>query len=236
MRALVYCCLYTSALTLSACGTTESGSLLTSGMSALISVGATGDDTTTVTTELFSGTPEQLIFVDLDDSDTLTATTQGQTMTLTKGQLATIIEYAATFTGDDSGDAFVVSLKRTVDAGAPSSTATLPDTFTLGAAPTSQSRASALTLTWSPSGSTDAMTWQASGDCITTASGTIAGDPGTVTIPAATLTAIQGQSTASCSVTMTVFRSRAGTLDAHFGDGGTISAQQSRTATLTSTP
>jgi hypothetical protein len=236
MRALIYCGLCASALTLSACGTTESGSLLTSGMSAVMSVGATGDNTTTVTVELFSGTPEQLIFVDLDDSDTLIATAAGQTMTMTKGQLATIIEYAATFTGDDSGDEFMVSLDRTVDAGAPSSTATLPDAFTLGAAPTSQSRASALTLTWSPSGSSDAMTWQASGDCITTASGTIAGDPGTVTIPAATLTAEQGQSTASCSVTMTVSRSSAGTLDAHFGDGGTISAQQSRTTTFTSTP
>jgi hypothetical protein len=223
-------------LALAACGTTESGSLLTRGMSAEMTINAPGDGTATVSTELFSGSPGQLIYVDLDNSDTLTATSNGQTMTLTKSQLGNIIDYDAAFTSGASGEQFVIALVRTVDAGAPTSTVTLPDAFTLAALPASQSRASALTIAWSPTGSTDPTSWAANGSCIAGASGTITVDQGTLGIPAGTLVAAPGQASASCSVTVTFTRTRAGTLDPHFGDGGAIAGQQTRTATFTSTP
>jgi len=40
----------------------------------------------------------------------------------------------------------------------------------------------------------------------------------------------------SCTVTISVTRSRAGSLDSHYGKGGDILGQQVRTATITSTP
>jgi hypothetical protein len=81
------------------------------------------------------------------------------------------------------------------------------------------------------------MTWRATGDCIGDAQGTIAGDPGTMIIAAGTLMKRQGQNIAdSCMVSITVSRSRTGTLDTHYGKGGTAVGSQDRTVMTMSTP
>lgn len=81
------------------------------------------------------------------------------------------------------------------------------------------------------------MQWQAKGECIEDAGATLVGDPGSVTIAANVLVKKPGTTIAdSCTVTVTVQRTRAGSLDAHFGKGGNIVGIQYRTATFTSTP
>ncbi len=220
---------------LAACGTTESSSLLTTGIAADMSAVTTGDGTTRVTAELFNGSPDQLIFVDLQSGDELVATTGGQSMTLAKTQLVTIIDYEATFATGNEGDELTIDFQRMVDDGAPTSTATLPAPFTIDPLAASSSRAAELTITYSPSGTADPVGWQASGDCIVLVSGLPASDSGSITIPAGTLTASAGSAT-SCVVTVSLTRARTGTLDPHFGKGGEIQGQQVRTAMTTSTP
>ncbi|HTR52515.1 MAG TPA: hypothetical protein VMJ10_17495 [Kofleriaceae bacterium] len=222
---------------LAACGTTNSDSLLTSGMSADMTVTGNADGTATVTVNLFSGDPDQLIFVNLDDGDTLVGSNASQSLPLVEQQLVTIIDYSAQFITGTEGAQYTIDLERTVDAGAPSSTATLPAPFALGEVATSASRASDLAITWSPAGAADPMTWQIEGTCIEGASGTIDGDPGAQTIAGNTLVKASGNGVPdSCTATLTVARTRVGQLDPHFGHGGSIVGEQARTATFTTTP
>jgi hypothetical protein len=219
---------------LAACGTSESGSLLTTGIAADLSAVTTGDGTTRVSAELFEGNPDQLIFVDLQAGDSLVADVNGQAMTLAKAQLLTIIDYEAVFPTGDEGDEFNVDFQRSVDDGAPSSTATLPAPFTLDPIAQSYTRTSAITMTYGPSGMADAIGWQASGDCIQVITGALPSDSGSITIPANMLVATAGAT--SCTVTLSVTRDRKGSLDSHYGHGGSIFGEQVRTATITSTP
>jgi hypothetical protein len=63
------------------------------------------------------------------------------------------------------------------------------------------------------------------------------GDPGTFTIPKGTLTLkdTSASTPTSCQVTVTVSRTREGTLDPAFGEGH-MSGVQSRTFTFTTMP
>jgi hypothetical protein len=211
---------------------------LTSGMYGSISARAEGDGKTRVTTSLFLGKPIDLNFIELSDDDKLVVRHAGQEMTPSEGELLNIVSYTATFATDAEGEMFEVSLERTVDAGAPSSTATLPTPFTLAAPPATSSRAAAMTLTWSPSGSANTMTAVIDGTCIDQLSVPITGDPGTVTIAAGMIkkkTAQQGETVAeSCTAELRIERSKMGTLDSHFGKGGSVLGIQSRKATFTS--
>jgi hypothetical protein len=89
-------------------------------------------------------------------------------------------------------------------------------------------------MTYGPSGTADTMGWQASGDCIQVITGALPSDSGSITIPANMLVATAGAT--SCTVTLSVTRDRKGSLDSHYGNGGSIIGSQVRTATITSTP
>lgn len=218
-----------------ACGTSESSGLLTKGISADMSAITSGNGTTTVTAELFEGNPDQLIFVDLEPGDQLVASAGGDSATLVKAQLVTIISYTAGLPTGNEGDEITIDFQREVDAGAPSSVAVIPAPFTVDPVVASSSRATAMTLTYSPADTGDDMRWDATGDCIQTGTGAAGDDTGSITIPASGLVTASGQTTASCTVTLSITRVRAGTVDAHF-KGGNISGEQTRTVTFTSTP
>jgi hypothetical protein len=99
----------------------------------------------------------------------------------------------------------------------------------------SASRMASLTVSWTPP-STDQISWTADGDCIETATGSLA-DTGSLTIPAATLKKRQGMNIAdSCMVTLAVSRTRLGQLDPGYGQGGTITGEQRRKMMFTSMP
>jgi hypothetical protein len=225
------------ALLASGCAKTESSDLLTSGIYADLSAHATGAGTTTVYATLYVDNPSNLNFVELTGNDQLIASYGGQHQVMSQVELLNIVSHSAEFSTDADGTAFQIALERSIDAGAPMSTVTLPPKFTLGPAPAAASRAAAMTLTWSPGGSSDAMTWKATGDCIGDVQGVIAGDPGTVTIPAGMMTKRQGQNVAdSCMVSLTVTRSHPGVLDPHFTRGGTVTGSQDRVVSMMSNP
>jgi hypothetical protein len=221
-------------LALAACGDESSSSLLTSGMSADLAAASDGT-TTNVTAELFAGDPLQLIYVDLGSGDQLVAHYNADSNVMEQQQLLTIIAYVATFDDTHDGDSFSVAFDRTLDGGAPNSTMTLPTSFDLDPAPATASRASAMSLSWSPT-SDDAMSWQIEGTCIETATGAITSDTGSATIPAATVVLASGSTQTSCDATLTVSRTEPGTLDHGFGHGGNASGVQTRTTTFTTMP
>lgn len=224
-------------LAASACTTTNSQDITTHGMYAELGARADGTGTTDVYATLFFGDPLSLDFVRLTGNDELVATYNGQDMVMTEIELLGTVSHDTTFQGDSEGAQFEIALLRTVDAGAPSSTVTLPAKLTIGAIATSASRAAPLTVTWSPAGTTDLMQWQADGDCIQHANGSITGDPGTLTIAAGTFLKRPGMTIAdSCTVTVQISRLHMGSLDPHFGKGGTIYGEQRRKVTFTSQP
>ena len=82
------------------------------------------------------------------------------------------------------------------------------------------------------------MTWNiSSGSCASNPSGSVSNDSGSFTITkGALVTNDAAEKTATCQVTITLQRTRTGTIDSHYGYGGTINAAQTRSVTFTSTP
>lgn len=231
------------ALLAGGCSKSDSGDILTSGMYGSITARAEGDGKTRVTTSLFLGSPLNLNFIELSDDDRLHVRHGSEEKTPVEGELLNIVAYTATFDTDNEGDEFEVELERTVDAGAPSSIATLPGPFELtGDAPPgfTVSRAQPYGVTWSPAGSGDTMHATIDGSCIDPLDVPITGDTGSVTVPAGMIKkkmAQQGQTIPdTCTVEMRIERTRTGTLDSHFGKGGMVLGVQSRKDTFTSTP
>lgn len=219
------------------CAKTESDDLLTSGMWAGFEARATGDGSTTVYATLYVDNPATLNFVELGDDDHLVVTSGGTMKTMSQSELGNLVSNAATFTGDAGGTEFDIAFDREVDAGAPSSTISLPPPFAVDPPPTSASRAAALTLTWAPEGSGDEMRWDASGTCIASQTGSTGGDAGSYTLPAGALVKAPGTGGAdSCMVTFTLTLQRHGELDEHFTRGGEALGTQVRTVTWTTTP
>jgi hypothetical protein len=206
-------------------------------MSAEIAATATGDGTTLVSAEVYEGSAYQPvpILADLAAGDRVVATSGGTSMTLDKTQMVNGFEFSALFPTGKEGETFKVDLQRTLDDGAPNSTATLPAPFTLDPVPSSASRSDGLGLTWSPSGTSDQMEWEIEGDCIQDTLALIHGDPGSYTIPSGMFLQPPYATESTCTVTVTLRRYRAGTLDPAYGQGGNIYGVQARTATFTST-
>lgn len=220
------------------CVKTDSSDILTSGMYALISAETRGAGTTHVDTQLYLGSPSNLVYIELGPDDELRASAAGESKRMAKTELLNIITYHAELATDAEGTEIEVSFLRSVDDGAPRSVMTLPAPFALEplATPTI-SRTAAVTAAWAPSGSADQMSWQIDGDCIERESQMLVGDSGSLTIEAGRVRQRMGDGIAdTCEVTLTVTRARPGQLDPGYGKGGTIHGRQVRTLTFTSTP
>lgn len=228
-----------AAALLMACTTLQSSSLRTSGMSADIVVSADGTGASHVTTQLHVDT-NATDYVDLTSGDSLVANAGGKTVNMSRDNVLGIVTYTADFTGaDQAGTVYTVSLNRTSDTSAPSSTVTMPKAIAI-TAPTSAasfSRTQAdITVTYDTAPGTDIVSYQVSGDCLDGYSGNVPGDPGTFTIPKTTLTAPANKAQSTCAATVTVTRRSTGTVDSHFGSGGYVWAKQVRSAGFTTTP
>lgn len=219
------------------CQTVDSSDILTSGIHAELSVVASGDGTTDVQAVLYLGNPINLNFVDLTGDDELIAIHGSQEKQMSELIVLNIVSHRASFPVDAEGELFEIDFRRTVDNGAPSSTATLPAKFTLTGPTAATSRTAAMPLSWTPASSGDPMSWQATGDCIDLATGTITGDTGSFSVPANTLQKRMAAGVAdNCVVTISVRRSRVGDIDPAYGKGGYIAGAQVRTVTVMSTP
>jgi hypothetical protein len=228
-----------AALFVPACTSVKSSDLETSGMSAHMTVTADGQGNTDVIAELNVDT-NATDFVDLSAGDSLVSTAAGGApRSMSRSDVLGVISYDTGFTGEDAaGTAYTVAFHRKApNVSAPSSTCTLPQPFaiTAPASGASLSRAGdAVVVAYSNSGQPDAMTYQVTGPCVNTATGTLPTDSGSITIPKGTL--VESGGTSSCTATLTLRRSRNGQLDPAFGYGGSISCDQARTLTFTSTP
>ena len=226
-------------LALPACTKVESSSILTKGMSASMSVSADGTGKSVASASLRVG-DSAVDFVDLSSGDSLVASSGAKSQTLSRSVLFNVVTYSTSFSGLDAGDTpYTIAFKRSLDAGAPSSTCTLPAPFTLTtpAPGASLSRGGAdITLTWQ-GGTADKMRYELKGDCLASKSDAITGDPGTLVIPRGTVAVNDPKNAGqTCTGTLVVRRRRDGKLDPAFGHGGNIYGEQVRSVTFTSTP
>jgi hypothetical protein len=222
-----------------ACTKVESKSILTSGMSATMSVRADGTGQSFASASLLVG-DSALDYVDLSTGDSLVASSGTKSQPMSRSVLLNVVSYSAPFSGlDAEGTPYTIAFKRSLDSGAPSSTCTLPAPFTLTTPPpaaTFSRGASDITLTWM-GGTTDPMRYEIRGDCLATKGDAITGDPGTLLLPKGTIAVgdpkYAGQ---TCTGTIVVHRARQGKLDPAFGHGGSIFGEQVRSVSFTSTP
>ncbi len=229
-------------VSLAAAGCTDlsSADLKTAGMSANFTVQADGSGTTNVSGNLNvdnNGTD----YVTLASGDTLVASVAGQTETMAQSNVAGVVTYSAAFSGQDGANAaYTVALQRKSDVSAPNSTCSLPDPFTIGSPATgaSFSRAADINVNYGAGGSEDSVEYMVQGSCIQgPIDAAVSGDPGTFTLGKGSITVAQGQSPQqSCQATLTITRTRTGTIDPAYGSGGSIRCVQTRSVTFTSTP
>jgi hypothetical protein len=220
-----------------ACTSVHSDSIKTSGMSGHFTVTANGSAQTTVTASLWVD-DNSTDTVDLTSGDTLTASAAGQQpQTMAREDSLGAISYDATFTGHDGANTpYTIALRRPNDVSAPGSVCSLPAplTVTSPAPGAAFSRArDVISIVYGPSGGSDAMSLSVSGACVDY---TLSfADTGSVTIARGALLA-NGQSSAACEATLTISRSRAGSVDPAYGYGGSMSCEQVRSITFTSSP
>ena len=224
------------ALVLSAaCKQTDSNLVTTANLRGDFQVLSTGTGGSSVFAWLFShrdgDPPLNFETIRLVDDDQLSATSNGQSVVMDESNLVVEYRYDAAFATAVVDQNFELSLDRATDTSAPHSSVTLPPPFAITVPPTG-SRAAPLTITWSPSGSGDPMSIHVTG-CASAQVGPIS-DTGSVTFPAGAVTA--DQTNATCDLAVEVSRTRSGTLDPAYGQGGSIVATQQRTAAITSTP
>jgi hypothetical protein len=243
---LIHCFLAGGALCLplasAACTDLKSADLKTDGMSAYMTVQADGSGQTGVSAKLQVDN-NATDYVTLSSGDTLVASVAGKSQTMSESNVLGIVSYGASFTGEDgSGMAYTVALHRSPsDVSAPNSTCTLPAAFTIGTPATGSafSRASQdIVVNYGQASSGDAVSYSLSGGCITGSNATVSGDPGTFTLSRGSIVQLPNQppAYASCQVTLTITRNRAGTIDPAYGSGGQINCIQTRSVTFTSTP
>jgi hypothetical protein len=234
--------LFLLGLTISACTKVDSTDVTTHGMSGDMKVVTDSTGKSDVTVYLQQGDINSLAFIDLKGSDKLTVTAAGSTTkTLDRYSLLNVVSYSASFTGlGQPNTEYDIAFQRSVDAGAPKSSCTVPTDFTITSPAASASFARAtqdIVVTYSSSGTADQMRYELSGTCIKTASGTLTSDSGTFTIKKTDVIPDTADDTsASCDITLDLKRARTGTLDAGFGKGGRIECIQDRTLALRTTP
>jgi hypothetical protein len=213
----------------------ESSDVLTSGIYADYAVTATNDNTATTKATLKVGGGLSNTFVELDGDDALTVTSRGETKTLGEKNIGEMYWYEADWPLAAEAAEFVFAFVRTVDDGAPESTVTLPASFSIDA-PTAafiiKRGTDDLTVTWSPSGSTDSMSIAVRGDCIENVSETVSDDPGTYTFSADRIVTKEDKESDSCEGTVELTRTRTGSLDEAFEEGGRVVAEQIRSVKI----
>ncbi|MFZ5440562.1 MAG: hypothetical protein ACOZQL_11175 [Myxococcota bacterium] len=220
------------------CETVNSSDIKTSGLYADLEVTADGTGRSAAKATLTLGAGS-LTFLELASGDSLTVRSGTDSKAMSRRSLLGSTWYEAELTGEEANKAFTVSLTRANDTSAPSSSVTLPAPFSLTAPMASQtfSRAGSgqVVVAWAPSGLADAMHVAASGSCIESIpDADLNADQGQYTLPA--FRARQGEDSTTCSVVITVTRTRKGSVDPAYGKGGDFTATVKRTVTISSAP
>jgi hypothetical protein len=211
----------------------ESNDVRTSGVYPEIAVTATGNGSSTVRVRLKVGGDDSNTFLDLTGDDKLQATVGDDTKTL-DGSGDT---YSATFPTDAEGTEFSIAfLRGEGDDDAPASTVTMPAPFDLTLGTTEAGRgADDVDVSWDPPVSGAQISWKLSGECIKLDSGSTP-DDGHYTIEAGSIETFESDMEKSCTATFETTRSRNGSVDPAFTEGGSVVARHVRNQGFTSTP
>lgn len=222
-------------LLLNACTveTVDSKNVRTGGISATITANATTDAATTVTASLRVGGPSSNTVVDLSGGDKIFAAAGDKRLEMVAEGSGI---YQVDFNTAAADTEFVVDLQREVDDDAPKSSGTLPAPFSFQVPTMSTSRAQAIEITWSPSGTNDDMSLEISGTCIFQRTIDIAGDTGSHTIEPGTLASVDPNKPETCDLNVEMKRTRKGTPDLAFDPQSSFTLTQTRTAKFTSAP
>lgn len=232
-------------LLVAACGSTDSDNVASEGIGATITVEAPGDGTTEVTARLYVGSGGLVnTDLELDSGDRLIASAGSETRGLGKQEdLLGGLSYQTTFAIDAPGSEFIVSFERPAGTDAPDSRATLPQpvifvlpnpgqNFTLG---------DDVLLTWQGAAPGGTLDFEYATTCPLTGGTSFNGgrrtipDLGSFTISSSELVDVgtaQVPLGTQCATELKLTRSATGLLDPNFGEGGRITARQTRSRAI----
>jgi len=211
----------------------ESEDIRTSGVYPEIMVTATGNGNSTVSVRLKVGGSNSNTFLDMTGEDRLEATVGATTRRLDETSSDT---YTASFSEDAEDTEFTIAFVRgDADESAPASVVTMPAPFDLALDATEASRADDdVGVMWDPPASGQ-VSWSIRGDCIKMDSGGTP-DDGSHTLASGSIDTFESDMAESCTVNLEVIRSRSGTIDPAFTEGGSITARHVRGDAFTSNP
>ena len=219
-----------------ACESVESDDVLTDGIYANYDAVNIGAPQTAATATFRVGGATSNTFVNLGGDDTVSVSVDGgDAVALNETNLGDIYSYVASFDAAAADTSFAFALNRTVDEGAPASECSLPAPFSVNtpsASATFSRPNDPIIVTWSDSGEADTMEVVLESDCIVTSVNAVSGDPGSFTIEAGSYEVFQDRDDESCEAVVKVRRTRAGSLDQGFGEGGRIACTQERTVAV----
>jgi hypothetical protein len=224
---------------LAGCSQVDSSAVRTSGMYADLSIESDGSGGSLARASLKVGGDSSNTYINLTSGDSLVTRVGTTNYPMVRQEALGVVWYQAIPPVDTANTVFRISLLRQDDAGAPASDVALPAPFSITApAPgTAFSRTSQpIVVTWNGSGAPDALTWQVTGDCIVSQFGNQVSDTGTLTIPAGALQPRANQGATSCTAQIRFYRTRAGSVDPAYGEGGELRARQTRFISILSTP
>ena len=179
-------------------------------------------------------------FVELGPGDLLTAKSGTEVQILPKVELGHLVTYLQSSPGDEEDKSVIVSFDRgSGSVSAPDSALTLPAKFNL-LGPSANAAfvrgKDAIAVLWDNPGKTDQIDVELDGPCIAPIVHLGTSDTGSLVITADELKPVRGREMATCSLTVTVLRVRAGKLDSAFTGGGSVSGIQSRRVSVKSGP
>ena len=235
MRRLILAALGIAVAT--GCATVESDDVLTDGMYADMWVVAEGDGTSRAVATLRVGGELSNTFVELTGDDKLTAARPDEEpVEMTETELLGARSYSADYADDTHDIDVTIAFERTVDEGAPSSVMSLPPPFTVDALGSEYSRDDDdIVLVWDNTGPEDVAVW-VEGTCVQNIYTPRMTDAGTYTIEADKIEPNVGEEAENCQIEISVWRSRAGSVDSGYGEGGAAWGHQVRKQTTLSTP
>ncbi len=224
------------------CESVDSIDVRTEGIYASIDLVATGDDTTTVTTALRVGGRHSNTYLDLSDGDRLMGFVGADAKELDQVRgLFGALRYESRFDTQREDARFRIAFTReghdeaeTQCRGgdAANSFATLPAPFEIRspeAGTVFSAREDDIVVSWSNPNRDDDMSYSVSGDCIESFGDDEFDDEGRFTIKHEKFKPIDDRAELNCTVNLRITRYRQGHIDSAYGEGGTVTARQSRT-------
>ncbi|MDP6931993.1 MAG: hypothetical protein QGG40_03715 [Myxococcota bacterium] len=217
-------------LLLVGCEAVDSSDILTDGIHAELTASSDGDETEAKAILRVGGSTSNT-YVNMGGDDQLTVTVGEETEKLREQHIGDYYYYTATVDHTAADSEFSFAFERTIDEGAPSSLCSLPEGFEITGPEedTTVSRSTEdLTVTWEEADSGDDIVVFVESECAFNEDEDVSGDPGSFTFEAGSIESYSGYEDEACAAMVGVIRKRSGSLDAGFGEGGSIHGVQIR--------